>query len=85
VSLTDPGARELALALGFRSVQDTMLWNDAPGRTMPDLVKRLDVAIETTAPPPIDPLVDVPGYAMARSGLRAQRGVWAHAWRTTVT
>jgi len=84
VSLTDPGARELAGALGFRSVQDTMLWNDAPGRKFEDLVALLDAAIRKTAPLPADPLIGVPGYEMLGSAMAVPRGVWARAWRTAV-
>jgi len=84
VSLTDKGARELACALGFRSVQDTMLWNDAPGRKIEDLLARLDAAVRKTAPLPIDPLIGVPGYEMLGSAMVVPRGVWTRAWRTAV-
>lgn len=82
VSLTDPGARDLARALGFRSVQDTMLWNDAPGRKLEHLLARLDAAIHDTAPLPVNPLIGVPGYAILGSRLRLQRGAWVRAWHT---
>jgi hypothetical protein len=84
VSLTDPCARALARAVGFRSVKQLMLWNDAQGRTMSDLLDRLDVAIQNTAPAPADPLVDVAGYALGASELPTLLGAWARARRRTV-
>jgi hypothetical protein len=84
VSLTDPGARALARALGFRTVQKLMLWNDSPGRTIGDLLTRLDAAIQKTAPAPADPLMGVAGYALGTSERHARRRAWARAWRRTL-
>ena len=84
VSLTDPCARAFARALGFRSVKKLMLWNDAQGRTMDDLLTKLDVAIKKTAPAPADPLIGVAEYALGTPEPQARRGASARAWRRTL-
>jgi hypothetical protein len=70
--------------LGFRSVKKLMLWNDAQGRTMGDLLTKLDVAIQKSAPAPADPLVGVGEYALGMSEPRTRRGGSTRAWRRTL-
>jgi hypothetical protein len=84
VSLTDPCARALARALGFRSPKELMLWNDARGRTIGEVLARLDFAIGKTAPAPADPLIGVDGYALAATELPARLEARARVWHGTI-
>lgn len=58
---TESGALNLlAEAAGLTDLIEIPSWNDAPGRTKAEVLAAFDAAISATAPPPEDPLLDVP-------------------------